>query len=183
MTSSCPAMGQRSPHKYSNEKHPHDESVEPQVPPLRSRMTKRERRRRVNVGRPNGAPQIPPLRCASVGMTNRRGWLQGENSCRGETPFRIDSIILAPIKKVTASRDDKGKGQRFHGQWLPARGTLSEAPHRLVLRRMVYGMSRKAASMRVAGNHLAQIVVLHGKLQACAGFQLADVRPVKLLPR
>jgi hypothetical protein len=39
-------------------------------------------------------------------MTNRRGWLQGENSCRGGTPFRIDSHLFARIKKVTASQDD-----------------------------------------------------------------------------
>ncbi len=46
--------------------------------------------------------QIPPLRCASVprhpgagGMTNRRGWSQGENSCR-RTPFHSDSHRFAP---------------------------------------------------------------------------------------
>jgi hypothetical protein len=30
------------------------------------------------VGHPNGAPQIPPLRFAPVGMTNRRGRFRGE---------------------------------------------------------------------------------------------------------
>jgi hypothetical protein len=32
--------------------------------------------RTVKVGHPNGAPQIPPLRFAPVGMTNRRGLLK-----------------------------------------------------------------------------------------------------------
>ena len=32
--------------------------------------------------------------------------MQGENSCRGGTPFRIDSHHFCANKKVTASQDD-----------------------------------------------------------------------------
>jgi hypothetical protein len=33
----------------------------------------------INMGHPNGATQIPPLRFAPVGMTNRRGLVIGED--------------------------------------------------------------------------------------------------------
>src|SRR5882757_4022058 len=45
--------------------------------PQRGRMTKESGCRTVSVRHPNGAPQIPPLRFAPVGMTKRRGLLKG----------------------------------------------------------------------------------------------------------
>ena len=48
----------------------------------------------INVGHPNGAPQIPPLRFAPVGMTNRRGSLIGED--------RFQRIRRLPMEEGSA---------------------------------------------------------------------------------
>ncbi|MEA2260540.1 MAG: hypothetical protein QOJ51_3365 [Acidobacteriaceae bacterium] len=46
-------------------------------------MTKEKVVQNGKVGHPNGAPQIPPLRFAPVGMTNRRGLLKGKGQLLG----------------------------------------------------------------------------------------------------
>jgi hypothetical protein len=52
---------------------------------------------------PHGAQQIPPLRCAPVGMTRGEGWLRSELRVgRGET--------ADPSTALRSGRDDKGRG-------------------------------------------------------------------------
>jgi hypothetical protein len=68
----------------------------------------------VGVGHTDGAPQIPPLRFASVGMTTRRGLLKGEDFCQGTgrlfdsgaltTRHLLDSVPVAKSKKSQPHR-------------------------------------------------------------------------------
>ncbi len=64
--------------------------------------TNEERWRRAEIGAEGRTAGPSP----AVGMTDRRGWLQGENSCRGGTPLRTHSHHFCANKKVTASQDD-----------------------------------------------------------------------------
>ena len=59
----------------------------------------------------------------TVGMTDRRGWLQGENSYRGGTPFRIDSHYFCASKKSQAQDDRKesaANGKSGSSEWRTA---------------------------------------------------------------
>jgi hypothetical protein len=75
---------------------------------------------KVQVVRPQSAPQVPPLRCASVGMTNQHGGtrvdLWGPSQLEGEAcgvPHLAKNERDVGHPAVGAGIDPKGEAVRF----------------------------------------------------------------------